>query len=778
MNLRQLKAMLAPSLAITVSAGTIAVSVGAGVALAEPPATAQSAEPAPPPAETTVPAPQPAPPAAPAPAAPAGTTTAGTTPSVTGSTPTASPPTATNPAPTVAPTTTTTTVPAPMVRRQSTQPRTGGSHARGGAPAEPTATERAGGGGGNAVPPSAITPPLPSALGGSLAGVPSFFINSFSIPPFLLPIYQAAGAAYGIPWQVLAAINEVETDYGRDLSVSSAGAEGWMQFLPSEWGSYGVDVNNDGFEDPYNPADAIFAAARYLKDAGGDTDIRGAVFAYNHSQAYVDSVMLRARLLGGTPPELLDAVTGLTEARFPVYAAAHYNDAFPTTEGASPHTVAGTTIYSQAGAPVIAVGDGRIVRIERVGPLGRSISLRDAYGNTYTYAELGSLATLYPVLEARESAPPSRARGTLAGSALSASAARPLAGSLAPVPAGSPAGSALAGSLAPAVAGSAARPLARARGPLAGSPAPAVAASAKPAAFAGAAARGATRVFREGAENVYLHPLRVGVRVIAGTVLGHLAPGAQPHVVFQIRPAGAGAPLIDPKPILDGWVKLQSSSVVRAKGRRPFAKLSPTPGQALLESKTQLEQQVPRDRGIHLPVCERHLIADGRGDRRVLAALEFLSVSGLEPTVSARSCAPPRGVLTGAPAAIGVGGFVDISAIAGARIAGAGAAVAAAVRKLEELQGVMRPLQVASAARLPGLHGASPEYRGVLHVAFDPLSPQGGAHAAGGFGGGLSPAQWLKLIARLGEVPDPEVSPKPSPAAIPIAPKPAAGGSN
>ncbi len=74
--------------------------------------------------------------------------------------------------------------------------------------------------------------------------MPSFFINSFSIPPFLLPIYQAAGAAYGIPWQVLAAINEVETDYGRDLSVSSAGAEGWMQFLPSEWGQYGVDVNN------------------------------------------------------------------------------------------------------------------------------------------------------------------------------------------------------------------------------------------------------------------------------------------------------------------------------------------------------------------------------------------------------------------------------------------------------------------------------------------------------------------------------------------------------
>ena len=74
---------------------------------------------------------------------------------------------------------------------------------------------------------------------------------------------------------MLAAINEVETDYGRDLSVSSAGAEGWMQFLPAEWAQYGVDANGDGFKDPYNPADAIFAAARYLRAAGGDIGTSG-----------------------------------------------------------------------------------------------------------------------------------------------------------------------------------------------------------------------------------------------------------------------------------------------------------------------------------------------------------------------------------------------------------------------------------------------------------------------------------------------------------------------
>ena len=177
--------------------------------------------------------------------------------------------------------------------------------------------------------PSALTPPLPGALGVPISGISNFFIESFRVPPFLLPIYQAAGTAYDIPWQVLAAINEVETDYGRDLSVSSAGAEGWMQFLPSSWARYGVDANGDGYEDPYNPADAIFAAARYLQAAGGAQHIRAAIFTYNHSQAYVESVMLRAQLLEGTPPELLSAITGLTESRFPVHAPAHFTDGFP-----------------------------------------------------------------------------------------------------------------------------------------------------------------------------------------------------------------------------------------------------------------------------------------------------------------------------------------------------------------------------------------------------------------------------------------------------------------
>jgi murein DD-endopeptidase MepM/ murein hydrolase activator NlpD len=549
------------------------------------------------------------------------------------------------------------------------------------------------------VSPSSLTPPLPSTLGGSIAGVPSFFIDSFSIPPFLLPIYQAAGAAYGIPWQILAAINEVETDYGRDLNISSAGAEGWMQFMPSTWAQYGVDVNRDGFQDPYNPADAIFAAARYLKQSGGATDIRAAVFSYNHSQAYVNSVMLRARLLGGTPPQLLGAITGLTESRFPVYAAAHFSDGFPNTEGVPSHTVPGTTIYTEADAPVIAVQDGRVTQIAHSGSLGPSISLKDPYGNTYTYAGLGTLSTLYPVLEAVESKRPAAAPG--------ASATSP-------------------------------------------------------------ASSGATRVFKAGSDNVYLHPLHVGVQVIAGTVLGHVAPGTQPHMIFQIRPAGA--PPVDPKPILDGWVKLQSSAVVKAKGRDPFARITPTPGQALLESKTQLDQQVPRDRGIHLPSCARQLISDGRTDRRVLATLAFLSASGLKPTVSARSCGQGSTAGVDAIPAASPGVAVDISAVNGLPVAdshGPTSIATVLVHKLGELQGVTKPLEIASSTRFAGAPNsvALPGFKRVIRVSFTPI---GGASArAAGFGAGLTPAQWLKLVSRLGQVPDPSVSSKPSTAAIP-----------
>jgi cell wall-associated NlpC family hydrolase len=112
----------------------------------------------------------------------------------------------------------------------------------------------------------------------------------------LRPIWQAAGNAYGIPWQVLGAINKVETNFGQNLGPSSAGAVGWMQFMPSTWARWGVDANGDGVADPNNPTDAIFSAARYLAGCGGQFDIARAVYCYNHATWYVNEVLGLASL--------------------------------------------------------------------------------------------------------------------------------------------------------------------------------------------------------------------------------------------------------------------------------------------------------------------------------------------------------------------------------------------------------------------------------------------------------------------------------------------------
>ena len=114
----------------------------------------------------------------------------------------------------------------------------------------------------------------------------------------LSALWQGAGSAYGIPWQVLASINKIESNFGRNMGPSSAGAVGWMQFMPSTWERWGVDANGDGVADPWNAQDAIYAAARYLAAAGGTQDIPRAVLAYNHAQWYVDEVLQLAHTFG------------------------------------------------------------------------------------------------------------------------------------------------------------------------------------------------------------------------------------------------------------------------------------------------------------------------------------------------------------------------------------------------------------------------------------------------------------------------------------------------
>jgi hypothetical protein len=197
---------------------------------------------------------------------------------------------------------------------------------------------------------------LAAELATSAASVQA--LGFYRIPLFLLPIYRAAAIQYGVPWQILAAINEVETDYGSDLSVSSAGAEGWMQFEPSTWLQYGVDALDAGYADPYNPVDAIFAAARYLHAAGAAKNLRTAILAYNHSEAYAESVLLRAKLISSYPKSVIATLTGLVDARLPVTGKqVSWGALLPAPAPASPSSATANAKAVVAGNPKTGSSD-------------------------------------------------------------------------------------------------------------------------------------------------------------------------------------------------------------------------------------------------------------------------------------------------------------------------------------------------------------------------------------------------------------------------------------
>jgi murein DD-endopeptidase MepM/ murein hydrolase activator NlpD len=136
----------------------------------------------------------------------------------------------------------------------------------------------------------------------------------------LLRLWQNAGATYGIPWNVLAAINKIESNFGRNMGPSSAGAIGWMQFMPSTWQRWGTDADGNGVADPWNPVDAVYSAARYLAASGGGTDIRRAIFSYNHADWYVNEVVQLAQLYGSSASAPADAFQNLPAAQRPVFA--------------------------------------------------------------------------------------------------------------------------------------------------------------------------------------------------------------------------------------------------------------------------------------------------------------------------------------------------------------------------------------------------------------------------------------------------------------------------
>ncbi|MGH2953696.1 MAG: lytic murein transglycosylase, partial [Solirubrobacterales bacterium] len=635
--------------------------------------------------------------------------------------------------------------------------------------------------------PTGANPGLTIAdFGPAPIGVPNFVIDQFTIPPFLLPIYQACGTQYGIPWQILASINRIETAFGTNLNVSSAGALGWMQFIPSSWKAYGVDANSDGRKDPYNPVDAICAAGRYLKAAGYANDPRGAIFAYNHADWYVDEVLLYASQYGKLPADLVSSLTGLTEgARFPVAANARYADDISERRAAkrakpgkgvvgnaadvisgSP-TRRGINIYSREDAPVVAVNDGVITDIGESKKLGKHIVLRDAYGNRFTYAELGRVADVFPVPKRSEL---SAADFRLVSPEGEDEPEQPASagGGKKPAQSAADAGPVNTEDSRERLYAYPERPRNVGRADLTGQLDALLADK-----FPGYASFKAyfSGVLRFDQKTMEVEKLREGSKVIAGTVLGRIGKTSKlaPHVHFTIRPAGRGAPRIDPKPILDGWKLLEATAIYRAAGESPFTDAAST-GQVLLMSKPQLVRRALADPRLEIYSCGRSDIRTGQIDRRVLALLEYLVSRGFRLTVTSLKCGHSVYTTSGNISHHSSGNAVDIAQINGLPVLGnqgPGSITEALVRDLMALQGSMAPSQIISLMELGGNTFAMGDHADHVHVGYTPLYGPGSDTVSKQFSRLLKADQWDRLIDRIGEIDNPSVPTSPSRFALP-----------
>ncbi len=603
---------------------------------------------------------------------------------------------------------------------------------------------------------------LAAELAGSAASAEA--LSFYRIPPFLLPIYQAASLRYGVPWQILAAINEVETDYGNDLSVSTAGAVGWMQFMPETWLQYGVDALNAGYADPYNPVDAIFAAARYLRAAGASSNLGAAILAYNHSQDYVNSVLLRAKLIATYPKLVIATLTGVVDGRPPVTGRqvawgslgpvtssgatarvpslageaagrstpASPGSSAPPTPTAAAAAAAGTAEIAQApelvdvmstpNAAVVAVQDGRILSLGSSRKLGRYVILRDVYGDVFTYADLGSIARSYrpprapclvPALPPTAADAGAGAQGHVPASLQPAADAGDLPLTLAVKTPGRHAAAVAArseGCSAGTAGGELPPPAGSSKSPAAGSgKARLYAHPGNPdelAADATAAADGAERLNPRSVHAGNSLLLRRGSLVTRGTVLGHVRRplGARDgHLRFAIRPAG-DQNTIDPRPILQSWVQLDAA--LHPQGASEEADMvGATASGVFLLSESELERAVLSDPDISLSGCWSRDVASGATDKRVLAVLAFLSRVGLKPTVSGLHCVSSLQAVSADASTRQAGDAVDISRINGIPIAGhqgAGSVTDRTIRTLLTFKGEFMPHEIISLMRYPG----------------------------------------------------------------------------
>ena len=206
-----------------------------------------------------------------------------------------------------------------------------------------------------------------------------------SIPPEQLGVMLAVEREYGVPWQVLAAIARIESDFGRNMGPSSAGASGYCQFLPETWASYGRDEDGDGVADPMSFRDCLPAAARFLLDHGWRNDDleaqRQALYAYNHDWAYVDRVLIVAAVYG---------LGGRWQGGLGWPVPGHYGISslfgqVDQARGPAPHT--GIDIPAPVGTPVVAAAAGMVqaVTLDGICGLGVTVAHRQDMATVYCH---------------------------------------------------------------------------------------------------------------------------------------------------------------------------------------------------------------------------------------------------------------------------------------------------------------------------------------------------------------------------------------------------------
>ena len=252
------------------------------------------------------------------------------------------------------------------------------------------------------------------------------------IPPALINLYTStASACVGLPWQVLAGIAKVESNHGRhggasvgatgDVTPSIIGialngtngttaiadtdngrldhdtvwdrAVGPFQFIPTSWAIFGTDGNNDGNADPHNIIDAAAAAVAHLCPTGALTDLPAALFSYNRSNAYVDTVLGWARRYTGPLASVGPVTQGYTLPLPPAHSTPallvrpHHD--YPAWDAATP---LGTPIFAITASTVsVAIADAGIYTPGGPGRCGNTVVLAGADGATYTYCHLSAV---------------------------------------------------------------------------------------------------------------------------------------------------------------------------------------------------------------------------------------------------------------------------------------------------------------------------------------------------------------------------------------------------